>query len=142
MNKVVVLLMADPWMTSLAIGSPCRSDLIEANPQYEGDLMNLPGVDRAVIDEAKIRDYLLSDAHPVGRFKAAFFVGLGHSIAGWQGLAADLQRDAMNNSPWPRRPVSTARSTRSVVRSPAQAESQPFSWRSGSCFAVITSHGS
>lgn len=59
--------------------------------------MNLPGVDRAVIDEAKIRDYLLSDAHPVGRFKAAFFIGLGYSIASWQGLAADLQRHAMNN---------------------------------------------
>ena len=35
--------------------------------------MSLPNLDRAVIDPAKVRDYLLSDVHPVGRFKAAFF---------------------------------------------------------------------
>jgi len=38
--------------------------------------MTLPNADRAVIDPAKIRDYLLAAAHPVGRFKARFFVSL------------------------------------------------------------------
>jgi hypothetical protein len=40
-----------------------------------------PSVDRAYVDAAKIRDDLLSDTHPVGRFKAAFFVALGYSAA-------------------------------------------------------------
>ncbi len=59
--------------------------------------MRLPGVERAVIDAGKIRDYLLSDSHPVGRFKAAFFVGLGYSAAEWELLAADLRGHAMDN---------------------------------------------
>ncbi len=46
---------------------------------------------------SKIREYLLSDAHPVGRFKAAFFVALGYSAAEWEVLAADLRRHAMEN---------------------------------------------
>lgn len=59
--------------------------------------MRLPGVDRAVVEAAKIRDYLLSDSHPVGRFKASFFVALGYSAPAWEGLAADLRRHAMDN---------------------------------------------
>jgi len=43
--------------------------------------VKLLGVERGVIDAAKIRDYLLSDSHPVGRFKAAFFVAMGYSAA-------------------------------------------------------------
>jgi hypothetical protein len=35
----------------------------------------LPNSERAIVDEAKVRDYLLSPSHPVGRFKAAFFSG-------------------------------------------------------------------
>jgi hypothetical protein len=35
--------------------------------------MNLPAADRALIQPEKLRDYLLSTEHPVGRFKAAFF---------------------------------------------------------------------
>ena len=59
--------------------------------------MKLPGVDRAVVSASKIRDYLLSDSHPVGRFKAAFFTALGYSAAGWEALAADLRRHALDN---------------------------------------------
>ncbi|MBI2920103.1 MAG: hypothetical protein HYY18_03340 [Planctomycetes bacterium] len=59
--------------------------------------MKLPGVERAVVSAPKIRDYLLSDSHPVGRFKAAFFVGLGYSAASWESLAADLRRHATDN---------------------------------------------
>jgi hypothetical protein len=40
--------------------------------------MNLPNADRAVVDPAKLRDYLLAAGHPVGRFKARFFVSLGY----------------------------------------------------------------
>jgi hypothetical protein len=54
-------------------------------------------VERAAVDAAKIRDYLLSDSHPVGRFKAAFFAALGYSAVAWEGLAADLRSHALNN---------------------------------------------
>ena len=59
--------------------------------------MRLPGLERAVISTSKTRDYLLSNLHPVGRFKAAFFAALGYSAADWGELAADLRRHAMEN---------------------------------------------
>lgn len=52
--------------------------------------MKLPQAAHAVIDPAKLRDYLLSSSHPLGRFKARFFVGLGFSPEDWQAL-----RDAL-----------------------------------------------
>jgi hypothetical protein len=50
----------------------------------------LPNRTRAVVDAAKVRDYLLSGAHPVGRFKAAVFFALGYTAEGWPQLQADL----------------------------------------------------
>ena len=35
--------------------------------------MILPNIDKAVIEPEKLRDYLLSKSHPIGRFKAEFF---------------------------------------------------------------------
>lgn len=35
--------------------------------------MKLPNGQKAVVDERKVREYLLSASHPVGRFKARFF---------------------------------------------------------------------
>jgi hypothetical protein len=52
--------------------------------------MKLPGVERAVIDPGKIRDYLLSNEHLIGRHKAAIFRGMGYSREDWQQLADDL----------------------------------------------------
>jgi hypothetical protein len=40
-----------------------------------------PHAERANVDEAKICDYLLADAHPVGRFKARVFLSLGYTLA-------------------------------------------------------------
>ena len=40
--------------------------------------MKLPNASLAIIDSAKLRDYLLSPAHPVGRFKAPFFARAQH----------------------------------------------------------------
>jgi hypothetical protein len=56
--------------------------------------VRLPGAERSVVDPAKVRDYLLSSAHPVGRFKARFFLGLGYSPENWQALVLDLRRHA------------------------------------------------
>jgi hypothetical protein len=53
--------------------------------------MKLPGFDRAVIDRSKLRDYLLSPFHPVGRFKATFFLSLGYSRDDWARLEVELR---------------------------------------------------
>ena len=59
-------------------------------PGNEGRIVKLPGAEHAIVDEAKIREYLLSSSHPVGRFKSTFFFSLGYSAADWDRLAADL----------------------------------------------------
>ena len=53
--------------------------------------MLIPNAGRAVIEPAKLRDYLLSRSHPVGRFKAAVFQALGYSAGDWRQLDADLR---------------------------------------------------
>ena len=52
--------------------------------------MSLPNANRAVVDANKLRDYLLSSSHPVGRFKATVFFALGYSAAGWELLRDDI----------------------------------------------------
>lgn len=53
--------------------------------------MTIPGAEHAQVEDAKVRDYLLSHEHPVGRFKAAFFTSLGYSRESWRLLQQDLQ---------------------------------------------------
>ena len=43
------------------------------------------------IPPEKLRDYLLSPTHPIGRYKAVFFRSLGYDQANWQILEADLR---------------------------------------------------
>lgn len=50
----------------------------------------LPNADLAIVEPAKVRDYLLSASHPVGRFKAAVFFALGYRADTWQVLQQDL----------------------------------------------------
>lgn len=52
--------------------------------------MRLPGAERAIADAAKIRDYLLSPEHSVGRFKATFFASLGYTRTEWARLQKDI----------------------------------------------------
>lgn len=49
--------------------------------------MKLPNSEKAAIDERKVREYLLSTSHPVGRFKARFFASIGFGPGNWQVLA-------------------------------------------------------
>lgn len=56
--------------------------------------MKLPNRERAVIPEAKLRDYLLSLSHPHGRHKAVFFGRLGFTGESWQELASALRTHA------------------------------------------------
>ena len=53
-------------------------------------MVRLPNAHRAVVDDAKVRDYLLSPTHQIGRFKSVFFSALGFSLDRW-----DLLRDAL-----------------------------------------------
>jgi hypothetical protein len=57
--------------------------------------VELPRRERVWIEPAKVRDYLLSKEHAVGRFKAAFFEGLGYSASEWTRLESDLRELAM-----------------------------------------------
>lgn len=68
--------------------------------------MLIPNADRAVIEPAKLHEYLLSRTHPIGRFKAAFFRALGYSSTDWRQLEADLRnqhlpREADADEPTP-----------------------------------------
>ena len=45
--------------------------------------MQLPNAERAVVEDAKVRDYLLSPDHRVGRSKARFFGALGFEQPAW-----------------------------------------------------------
>jgi hypothetical protein len=63
--------------------------------------MKLPGLERAFIDPAKIRDYLLSTEHIVGRHKAVVFRGMGYTREDWQRLSNDLMALALANDAQP-----------------------------------------
>jgi hypothetical protein len=52
--------------------------------------MVLPNRVRAVVVPAKVRDYLLSHEHAVGRFKAVVFETTGFPRDSWEVLHADL----------------------------------------------------
>jgi hypothetical protein len=54
--------------------------------------MKLPNAQKAIVDERKVREYLLSPSHPVGRFKAKFFVSVGFPPEAWSAFTAALQR--------------------------------------------------
>jgi hypothetical protein len=51
----------------------------------------LPNAHLAEIDPAKLRGYLLSTEHPLGRFKARFFTALGFSAERWQEFEGALR---------------------------------------------------
>ena len=60
--------------------------------------MRLPNAELAVIDPRKLRDYALSPAHSVGRFKAAFFSRLGFTQENWERLDRELRRLAIEET--------------------------------------------
>jgi hypothetical protein len=56
--------------------------------------VRLPEAHRVRIDEEKIRSYLLSRTHPVGRFKARVFAALGFNEGSAQAFVLELRRIA------------------------------------------------
>ena len=74
----------------------------------------MPNREKAVVEKAKLRDYLLSPSHPVGRFKAAFFRGLGFGRDDWVELRTRLLESAAAGNVEPQTP--TEFGTKYVVR--------------------------
>lgn len=60
--------------------------------------MRLPNADRAIVDEAKVRDYLLSAANPRSRGKPAFFHALGFGFENCELLRQELLRVAQSDA--------------------------------------------
>lgn len=59
--------------------------------------MKLPWAYQAVISESKLKEYLLSDEHPLGRTKAQVLKRFGYSSESWMILGEDLRTLARNN---------------------------------------------
>lgn len=57
--------------------------------------MRLPRAEHAVIDSRKVREYILSRTHPIGRFKAAYFASLGYTSENWREVEAALRQAAV-----------------------------------------------
>jgi hypothetical protein len=55
-------------------------------------LASITHYENAFIDPIKIRDYILSPSHPVGRFKAGLLMKIGYSQDNWQELLDDIKR--------------------------------------------------
>lgn len=79
--------------TSTAIASRCTNLVVK-----------LPNADRTIVDAAKVRDYLLSPSHPVGRFKAVVFATLGLSSTNWEELSVWLLESARSAEAVPGQP--------------------------------------
>ncbi len=60
--------------------------------------MKLPNHEDAVIPAEKLKDYLLSSSHPIGRFKAAFFKRLGYRAEDWRRLESDVRLLLVNEA--------------------------------------------
>ena len=59
--------------------------------------MKLPNAHAAVVEQAKIRDYLLNPSHRFGASKARFFAEFGFSVEYWEVLAVALQKHGAQN---------------------------------------------
>ena len=68
--------------------------------------MKLPNAEHAIVEERKLRDYVLSRIHPIGRFKAGFFASLGFSAENWADLASELKSLALEGQASPAPPTS------------------------------------
>ena len=56
--------------------------------------MRLPGGDNVRIEDRKVRSYLLSTAHPVGRFKARVFASAGFTESTIEAFISEIRRVA------------------------------------------------
>lgn len=55
-------------------------------------MAQIPNYEKAFIDPAKIKKYILSSLHPIGRFKAALFQRMGYTEENWEQLIYDIRQ--------------------------------------------------
>ena len=60
--------------------------------------MDLPNKDRVIVEDKKVRDYLLDKSHPDGYGKAEFFTTKGFHKERWHELANALKQVARENA--------------------------------------------
>lgn len=60
--------------------------------------MLIPNHAEAQVEAEKLTDYLLSQTHPIGKSKAAWFGVLGYKQSDWQLLQADLTQLAFEDA--------------------------------------------
>ena len=58
--------------------------------------MRMPNAENAFVECPKVKDYLLSPTHPVGKHKAVFFHAFGYTRANWTTLELALRQHAVN----------------------------------------------
>jgi len=63
--------------------------------------VRLPNVDHAIVEQGKLKGYLLSEVHPVGRFNARFFASLGFTADNWRELETALRSQHLPESATP-----------------------------------------
>lgn len=56
----------------------------------------LPNYEHAIIESVKLRDYILSPTHPIGKFKAKFFEQAGYTQASWERLEKDIREQHLS----------------------------------------------
>lgn len=59
--------------------------------------MRLPNADLALVERAKIVDYLLNPAHRYGASKARFFAQFGFRVEAWEELSLALREHGRQN---------------------------------------------
>jgi len=57
----------------------------------ELEMARMPNYEKAIIDPVKLKDYVLSDTHPIGRFKAVLFRQMGHRQRNWGQFVEDIR---------------------------------------------------
>jgi hypothetical protein len=91
----------------------------------EGTVRRLPNSDRAIVEQRRIREYLLNLAHVAGGPKARFFIAHGFASDAWAPLQVSLIIQGRVNSVT--RIVETKWGTRYTVecKCPTQDERNP-----------------
>lgn len=59
----------------------------------------LPNYEYAIIECVKLRDYILSPTHPIGKFKANFFSQAGYTPESWERLERDIREQHLSKDP-------------------------------------------
>ena len=72
------------------LNKPVSSNVSRQNPPPAVHLAMLANAKESVVESSKVRDYLLSPSHPIGRFKSVVFSALGYTQDEWHILRDDL----------------------------------------------------